>query len=65
MVTELREFDVHNLKPAVMFKASTSTPGPDGLRSAHLQSILASAVGNSKFAEVLEAFVENLNTLSP
>ena len=54
----------------IMSKGSiTSAPGPDGLRFAHLQSLLATAVGKSKFPELFRPFwrrvVEESNVLPP
>ena len=44
------------LLPDLGSKAGTAAPGPDGLRFAHLQSVLATAVNKAKVSEVIQLF---------
>ena len=44
------------LRPDLGSKAGTSAPGPDSLRFAHLQSVLATAVNKAKLTEVIQLF---------
>ena len=44
------------LRPDLDSKVGTPAPGPDGPRFAHLQSVLATAVGEAKLPEVIRLF---------
>ena len=50
------EFGVHRLIAVIMFKASTSAPGPDSLCFAHVQPLLTTAVRRAMFLEVVQFF---------
>ena len=43
------EFDVHGLTSVIMYEVGKSPLAPDGLHFAHLQSLLAMAVGKVNF----------------